>query len=141
MTRAAQYGPAPVPDMNGKPIPNVAVTVTVPSSVIPTGQAALFTDVSAATLTGSNVVNADATGMLTFYAATGTYFLSWPSGNAIATTTVTIAADLADPAEYVSDDATKGIVLKDANGHYWRETVNTSGVPSWADLGTTRPSS
>jgi hypothetical protein len=40
---------------------------------------------------------------------------------------------------FLVDDNTKGIILKDANAHYWRGTLNTSGVLSFADLGTTRP--
>ncbi len=35
-----------------------------------------------------------------------------------------------------SDDTTKGLILKSPNGHYWRQTINNSGVVAWADLGT-----
>ncbi len=134
MGRLAQYGPAPVPDTNGNPMPGVAVTVTVPSGPMP----GLFTDLSAATPLASPVTT-DSSGMLTFCGPSGSYGLSWPVGNAVFEQTVTIQAMTVDPAEYVSDDATKGIVLKDAVGHYWRGTVNTSGVLAFVDLGTTRP--
>lgn len=51
-----------------------------------------------------------------------------------------IAAVLSSGA-YLSNDAAAGMVLKSPNGHYWRMTVNNSGVVSTADLGTGRPSS
>lgn len=38
--------------------------------------------------------------------------------------------------DVVVNSDTKGIVLKDSTGHYWRVTVNTSGVVSTTDLGT-----
>ncbi len=38
--------------------------------------------------------------------------------------------------DFVHDDSSKGTVLKDSNGHYWRVTVNTSGVLLTTDLGT-----
>jgi hypothetical protein len=43
----------------------------------------------------------------------------------------------------IADDATKGVILKDAAAtpHYWRVTVSTAGVLTTADLGTTRPTS
>lgn len=43
----------------------------------------------------------------------------------------------------ISDDATKGIILKDAAAtpHYWRVTVSTGGALTTTDLGTTRPTS
>lgn len=136
MARSAQYGPSPVPDENGAPIPGAVVTITASGGAA----AALTSDISGATLTGGATAAADGAGMLTFYAPSGSYVLSWstPQGGTL-TANVSIQAALADPAEFVSDDATKGIVLKDSNGHYWRGTVNTSGVLAFADLGTTRP--
>jgi hypothetical protein len=43
--------------------------------------------------------------------------------------------------DLVIDLATKGLVLKDTQGtpHYWRVTINTSGVLVTTDLGTTKP--
>jgi hypothetical protein len=43
--------------------------------------------------------------------------------------------------DIVIDLATKGLVLKDTQGtpHYWRVTINTSGVLVTTDLGTTKP--
>lgn len=38
--------------------------------------------------------------------------------------------------DIVVNSDTKGIVLKDSTGHYWRVTINTSGVVSTTDLGT-----
>jgi hypothetical protein len=51
------------------------------------------------------------------------------------------AGDILSLGNYISDDAAKGIILKDAAGspHYWRITVNTSGVLLTTDLGTTLP--
>ena len=87
------------------------------------------------------MVNADSSGNLTFFAPAGVYVLTWPIGNAISVPlVVTLVMDLVNPPGFVSDDATKGLVLKDSNGHYWRATVSTGGVIGTADLGTTRPS-
>ena len=46
------------------------------------------------------------------------------------------------PRDVIIDDATKGLVLKDDAdpAHYWRVTINSSGVLQQADLGTSRPS-
>jgi len=47
-----------------------------------------------------------------------------------------------DTTDYVIiDDATKGVVLKDTAGtpHYWLITVDTAGVLTTTDLGTTKP--
>jgi hypothetical protein len=41
--------------------------------------------------------------------------------------------------EFVSDAATKGVILKSPNAHYWRITVGDTGALSTADLGTTLP--
>lgn len=43
--------------------------------------------------------------------------------------------------DVIIDLASKGLVLKDTAGtpHYWRVTVNTSGVLVVTDLGTTKP--
>lgn len=43
--------------------------------------------------------------------------------------------------DLVIDDASLGLVMKDTQdpAHYWRLTVNTSGVLVTTDLGTTRP--
>ncbi len=41
--------------------------------------------------------------------------------------------------DFVVTDNTKGMVLKSPNGHYWRETINDSGVVAWTDIGTTPP--
>ena len=36
-------------------------------------------------------------------------------------------------------DATKGLILKDADGHYWRITVDVNGALESTDLGTSLP--
>jgi len=43
--------------------------------------------------------------------------------------------------DLIVDLATKGLVLKDTQGtpHYWRITVNNTGVLVISDLGTTKP--
>lgn len=43
--------------------------------------------------------------------------------------------------DVIIDDATKGLVLKDdaSPAHYWRVTINSSGVLQQTDLGTTKP--
>ena len=51
-----------------------------------------------------------------------------------------IAAVLSSGA-YLSNNSAAGLVLKSPDAHYWRMTVNNSGVVSTADLGTGRPSS
>lgn len=38
--------------------------------------------------------------------------------------------------DFVHDDSSKGVVLKDSNGHYWRITISTGGTLSTTDLGT-----
>lgn len=48
-------------------------------------------------------------------------------------------ASILSSGAYLSNQATAGIILKSPNGHYWRMTVNDSGVTSAADLGTGRP--
>jgi hypothetical protein len=45
-----------------------------------------------------------------------------------------------DTTDYIIvDDATKGVVLKSPNGHYWVATISNAGVVTWTDLGTTKP--
>lgn len=53
----------------------------------------------------------------------------------------TLKSEINSNGEFVSDDATKGVVLKDAQAtpHYWRVTVDNSGVLTTTDVGTTRP--
>lgn len=43
--------------------------------------------------------------------------------------------------DLIIDDATQGLVLKDTQGtpHYWRVTVDNTGVLVISDLGTTKP--
>jgi hypothetical protein len=41
--------------------------------------------------------------------------------------------------DLIVDLATKGLVLKSPNAHYWRETISDAGVTTWTDLGTTKP--
>jgi hypothetical protein len=41
--------------------------------------------------------------------------------------------------DVIIDSTTSGLVLKDTNGHYWRVKINTSGVLTTTDLGTTKP--
>lgn len=41
---------------------------------------------------------------------------------------------------FLSNDTAAGVILKSPDGHYWRMSVNNSGVISTADLGTGRPS-
>lgn len=48
-------------------------------------------------------------------------------------------ASILSSGAYLSNRAEAGIILKSPNGHYWRMTVNDSGVTSTADLGTGRP--
>lgn len=52
---------------------------------------------------------------------------------------VTKGTDTTD--DLIVDDATKGLVLKDTQGtpHYWRITVDNTGVLVISDLGTTKP--
>lgn len=42
-------------------------------------------------------------------------------------------------ADFVSDAADKGVVLKSPNGHYWRLTVDDTGSLATTDLGTSLP--
>ena len=42
-------------------------------------------------------------------------------------------------ADVIIDSTTSGLVLKDTAGHYWRVKINTSGVLTTTDLGTTKP--
>lgn len=37
------------------------------------------------------------------------------------------------------DSSTRGLVLKDSAGVYWRITVSTTGIVTSANLGTTKP--
>ena len=41
--------------------------------------------------------------------------------------------------DVIIDSTTAGLVLKDTAGHYWRVKINTSGVLTTTDLGTTKP--
>lgn len=41
--------------------------------------------------------------------------------------------------DVVYNNSATGTIFKDSNGHYWRVTINTSGVLTTADLGTTLP--
>lgn len=41
--------------------------------------------------------------------------------------------------DLIVDLATKGPVIKDSAGHYWRLGITTLGVPTWTDLGTSAP--
>lgn len=41
--------------------------------------------------------------------------------------------------DVITDSTTKGIVMKSANGHYWRSSISNVGVVTWTDLGTTKP--
>jgi hypothetical protein len=41
--------------------------------------------------------------------------------------------------DIVIDSTTAGLVLLDTDGHYWRVKINTSGVLTTTDLGTTKP--
>jgi hypothetical protein len=41
--------------------------------------------------------------------------------------------------DVIVDTTTKGVVLKSANGHYWRSTISNAGVLTWTDLGTIKP--
>ncbi len=41
--------------------------------------------------------------------------------------------------DVIVDDATKGLVLKSPDGHYWRVLVDNAGALSQTDLGTTKP--
>lgn len=48
-----------------------------------------------------------------------------------------VARDGSD--DVIVDQDDKGVVLQSPDGHFWRITVNNSGVLSTADLGTTKP--
>lgn len=56
-----------------------------------------------------------------------------------ASSRVTKGVDTTD--DVIIDLATKGLVLKDTQGtpHYWRVTIDNTGVLQTADLGTTKP--
>lgn len=56
-----------------------------------------------------------------------------------ASSRITKGTDSTD--DVIVDLATKGLVLKDTQGspHYWRVTIDNSGVLQTADLGTTKP--
>jgi hypothetical protein len=41
--------------------------------------------------------------------------------------------------DIIIDSTTSGLVLLDTAGHYWRVMINTSGVLTRTDLGTTKP--
>lgn len=41
--------------------------------------------------------------------------------------------------DIIIDSTTSGLVLLDTAGHYWRVKINTSGVLTTTDLGTTKP--
>lgn len=43
------------------------------------------------------------------------------------------------PHDVIVDNATNGLVLRDADGHYWRVSVSLLGVLISTDLGTTKP--
>ena len=50
-----------------------------------------------------------------------------------------VDATMSNANSIISDDYTKGVVLKDSDGHYWRVTTSTTGALTTADLGTSRP--
>lgn len=50
---------------------------------------------------------------------------------------ITKGADAAD--DLIIDSTSRGLVLKDTDGHYWRLSVSTLGVLTAADLGTNKP--
>jgi hypothetical protein len=50
---------------------------------------------------------------------------------------ITKGADTTD--DLIIDDALKGVVRKDPDGHYWRESISILGVLTQTDLGTTKP--
>ena len=39
----------------------------------------------------------------------------------------------------IADSATRGVVMRSANGHYWRVTISDAGALAYEDLGGTRP--
>lgn len=39
----------------------------------------------------------------------------------------------------IIDSGSRGVVLKDGSGNYWRITINTAGALTTTNLGTTRP--
>lgn len=41
--------------------------------------------------------------------------------------------------DIVVEDASRGIIQKSPNGHYWRETISNLGLIIWTDLGTSLP--
>jgi len=72
-------------------------------------------------------------------AAAERYHLTSANNTALTGTRISKGVDTTD--DVIIDLATKGLVLKDTAGtpHYWRITVNTSGVLVTTDLGTTKP--
>ena len=41
--------------------------------------------------------------------------------------------------DVIVNDSSRGIVLKDTNGNYWRITIQTDGTTNSVNLGTTKP--
>lgn len=41
--------------------------------------------------------------------------------------------------DLIIDSSTRGLVLKDTAGHYWRVKISTAGALTTTDLGTTKP--
>lgn len=54
-----------------------------------------------------------------------------------AQTRIDVGAKTTD--DLIVDNTAKGLVLKSANGHYWRVSVSNIGVLSATDLGTSAP--
>lgn len=94
---------------------------------------------SANTFTGINVVTTATAAAIPFSVKNTNVT---PTGDLVQfTRTSTIETVINSHGEYVSNDATIGIVLKDTQGspHYWRVTVSNVGALVVTDVGTTRP--
>lgn len=65
------------------------------------------------------------------------YHLTAAQHTAVSGTRILKGVDTTD--DLIVDVDTKGLVLKSPDAHYWRITVDNSGVLSTTDLGTTKP--
>lgn len=54
-----------------------------------------------------------------------------------ASSRITKGVDSTD--DLIVDSSSKGLILKDSSGHYWRLSLSVLGVLATTDLGTTKP--
>lgn len=74
-----------------------------------------------------------------FSATTNSDFSRFVDENENILTAIRKDGQVYSTADFISDDAAKGLILKSPNGHYWRQTVDNSGVITTTDLGTALP--